>query len=208
MCEEIDVFFCLNGHKAADISHSTAYQNHLLLALRIELRLNHLCAHLSHKVLANCLHFESSPVKFSILPKEFRRCRIILCIIFTTRRQSVDIKVLELIHTTDCVMIKQTEACSPSFEHIISKDVKLLIVWLTLQNMDTFWDICSKDPATFFNFYWHNRRREVLVLQLSQKLLQSKLINPQNITHTGNQSALKLVKRTWDILARCTVQQF
>ena len=50
-------------------------------------------------------------------------------------------------------------------------------------------------------------RGEVFVFVLSQQLLLTQVVDSQNRTNTGEQTALQLSESTWDVLARSLVDE-
>ena len=66
--------------------------------------------------------------------------------------------------------------------------------------MHTFLNISCKDSTLIYLDIYYGSL-EILVLNLSQKLLLTKLINSQNAAHTSYQSTLVFVKCKRDILA-------
>ena len=106
--------------------------------MHIELALGDLGTHFSYKELINVVHLESCTVQASIFPLEFCRSWIIFGVIFATCRKSIDVEVFEFVYANYCVLIKCTEACCPSLEDIVSKDVELTVLGLVFEHVDAF----------------------------------------------------------------------
>jgi hypothetical protein len=74
--------------------------------------------------------------------------------------------------------------------------------------MHALLEISCKDPSRFFvDLNADDRSLEVLVLDLSQQLLLTQLVNPQDVPNSGDEAALVLSEGQGDILARCRMKQ-
>lgn len=175
--------------------------------MRIELAFDHLGTHLAHEELIDGLHLECSSVQVAVLPFELGGSWVILSIVFAPCWHPIDVDVLKLVDSCHCVLIEHAKACSHPLKHIVSKNVQLSVLRLVLKHMDTLTDIGCKDTPTIFNLDAGYLRHKVLVLLLAKELLQSKVIDSQDVSHSCNQFASTFIESIRDVLTVGTVQE-
>ena len=205
--EEINVLTSLEGYKCLQTSHRCSHEYQLGASMRIKLALDHLGTHLAHEELIDGLHLECSSVQVAVLPFELGGSWVILSIVFAPCWHPVDVDVLKLVDSCHCVLIEHAKACSHPFEHIVSEDVQLSVLSLVLKHMYTLADIGCEDAPSLFNLDAGYLRHKVLVLLLAKELLQSKVVDSQDVAHSCNQLASTLIESIWDVLTVGTVQE-
>lgn len=123
----------------------------------VQTTFGNLGSNFTHIELGNGIHLEGSTIEIPVLPLKLSSCRVILSIIFTSTWKSVHKHVFELIYSSQCVIIQQTEASHKPLKYIICKDVELCLFWFILKYVHTLFNISSKHSATLFNLDICNR---------------------------------------------------
>lgn len=201
MREEIHILSRLKGYECLQSSHRGSHKDKLTACVRVQLALEDLGAHLAYIELIDSLHLEGSAIQAAVLPLEFGGSGVILGIVFTPSWQAIDVEVFKFVDCRHCVLVKHTEACCPSLKDVISKDVELSILGLILEHMNAFGKISGEDATAFFDLNVDDRRSEVLVLLLTEKLFLAELVDSQDVADTSDESTRTLVEGVWDIFA-------
>ena len=157
MRKKVDVFSGLEGDKGYQRPHRCGNHYHLCACMRIHLAFQHFGAHFPHEVLVDRVHLKSCSVQTPIFPLELSSSWVVFCVIFAASRQPIDINVFEFVYSNDCILIEHAEACRPSLEDVICKDVQLSILWLVFEHVNAFREVSCENTAALSDLDADNR---------------------------------------------------